>query len=161
MAPCKRALPPCYRIQGNLVDWDREAEGYRLPTEAEWEYAVRAGTATRRFCGDTEDSLGRYAWYTNNSGGVQPVGQKEPNPWGLLAMMGNVWGWCWVWFGDYSADTAVDPVSSPSGSLRVLRGGAVWFVARNLRSAYRGWNEPESRDFVVGFRGVRGPRRQP
>ena len=87
----QQGLQPCYLIDGEQVTWDEEADGYRLPTEAEWEYAVRADTTTRWFCGDEATALGDYAWYAENaSRRVQPVGQKAPNPWGLYDMAGNV-----------------------------------------------------------------------
>ncbi len=154
-------LQPCYRITGERVEWDRDVDGYRLPTEAEWEYAVRAGTATRWFCGDDESQLGCYAWYDEGSSGdVHPVGQKEPNAWGLYDMMGNVWEWCWDWYGPYSADAVPDPVGSDRAGRRVLRGGAYGREARDLRSARRGRDAPEVRNVVIGFRCVRAARRQ-
>ena len=160
----KQGLRPCYRIDGDRVDWDRKANGYRLPTEAEWEYAVRAGTTTRWFFGDDDAELSRYAWFTSNSGGrVHPVGEKKSNPWNLHDMIGNVWDWCWDWFGDYSKDAAavIDPIGSSTGVGRVLRGGAYWGEGRYLRSADRFRDEPENRLDLVGVRCVRGPRRQP
>jgi formylglycine-generating enzyme required for sulfatase activity len=155
-------LQPCYQIKGEQVEWNRQAEGYRLPTEAEWEYTVRAGTATSWFCGDDEKLLGRYAWYAeNSSSNIHPVGEKEPNPWGLYDMMGNVWEWCWDWYGPYGADAVVDPVGPDGAGRRVLRGGAYWDEARNLRSALRLRLEPEVRSDAIGFRCVRAARRQP
>ncbi len=86
------------------VSWDRTADGYRLLTEAEWEYACRAGTQTRWSCGDDEKDLERYAWFAANAKDApQPVGQKEANRWGLYDMHGNVREWCWDWYGSYSA----------------------------------------------------------
>ncbi len=146
------------------MDWDQKANGYRLPTEAEWEYAVRAGTKTRWFFGDDDAELGRYAWFSGNAGNrVHPVGEKESNPWDLHDMIGNVWEWCWDWYGDYSKDTAavIDPIGPLTGVCRVLRGGAYWSGARRLRSADRIRHEPENRSDDIGVRCVRGPRRQP
>jgi formylglycine-generating enzyme required for sulfatase activity len=155
-------LQSCYLIDGEQVTWDEEADGYRLPTEAEWEYAVRADTTTQWFCGDEATALGDYAWYAENAGGhVQPVGQKEPNPWGLYDMAGNVWEWCWDWDGPYAAEAVHDPSGPATGAFRVLRGGAYWSVARDLRSANRGSFGPENRLDFIGFRVVRRPRRQP
>ncbi len=157
----RQGLQPCYRIEDKQVEWDREANGYRLPTEAEWEYAVRAGTTTRWFCEDKSDELQRCAWFDRNAGGrVHPVGELEPNPWGLYDLAGNVWEWCWDWYGAYSPDAVPNPVGPPAGDYRVLRGGAYWFVAGSLRSADRNWFEPGYRNVGIGFRCVRGSRRQ-
>jgi formylglycine-generating enzyme required for sulfatase activity len=156
-------LPPCYRIEGNNVEWNREADGYRLPTEAEWEYACRAGTETKWFFGDDARELGDYAWFSGNSGDrVQPVGGKKPNNWELHDMSGNVWEWCWDWFAQYPSNpiqTIADPTGSEDGDRRVLRGGSWSRVPRDLRSAYRVRLNPESQDGIIGVRCVRAPRR--
>jgi formylglycine-generating enzyme required for sulfatase activity len=101
----REGLTLCYTIDENGgVSWDRTADGYRLLTEAEWEYACRAGTQTRWSCGDDEKDLERYAWFAANAKDApQPVGQKEANRWGLYDMHGNVREWCWDWYGSYSA----------------------------------------------------------
>ncbi len=155
-------LAACYRVQNQEVSWDRAADGYRLPTEAEWEYACRAGTQTRWSFGDEEAELERHAWYRANSGGEpHPVGEKEPNPWQLHDLHGNVYEWCWDWFGSYPEEPQIDPTGSDGGSFRVLRGGAFFFPPRFLRSAFRNGNVPENRVRGIGFRCVRSPRRQP
>ena len=136
--------------------------GYRLPTEAEWEYACRGGTQTRWWCGDDESELGSVAWYGKNSEDqTHPVGLKRPNAWGLYDMHGNVWEWVGDWFGDYPSEPQADPCGPPRGDDRVIRGGSYWYDADWLRSAvrYRRWL-PDDRD--VGFRVVRpAPRARP
>ena len=100
---------------------------YRLPTQAEWEYACRAGTTTRFSYGDDPGytSLPIYGWYADNCGGsTHPVGQKLANPWGLYDMHGNVWEWCQDWYGDYLGGMAVDPQGPASGPTRVIHGGS-------------------------------------
>jgi formylglycine-generating enzyme required for sulfatase activity len=132
---------------------------YRLPTEAEWEYACRAWTSTRFSYGDDPGytNLTDYAWYDVNSGGTtHPVGQKLPNPWGLYDMHGNVWEWCQDWLDTYPGGIAVDPQGPATGSFRVIRGGdwGDWFsYARNCRSADRG-SYPGTGLNDVGFRVV-------
>ncbi len=129
------------------------ANKYRLPTEAEWEYACRAGS-TSRFCfGDGDGQLWEYAWYSRNSlSKTHPVGWKEPNAWGLYDMHGNVWEWCQDWKGDYPSGHVTDPTGPSSGSSRVLRGGSWIGYARCCWSAFRGRFSPGSRYNVLGFR---------
>ena len=126
---------------------------YRLPTEAEWEYACRAGTTTMYSFGDDESDLGDYAWYRNNSGNkTHPVGSKLPNSWGLYDMHGNVREWCKDWMEDYPSGAVTDPTGSASGSYRVARGGCWLHPAEVCRSAIRSWLRPSHRPFHYGFR---------
>jgi len=153
---------PCYERAEDEVTWHREANGYRLPTEAEWEYACRAGTNTRWSFGDDEQRLSDHAWFRDNSEGQpRPVGRKQPNPWGLRDMHGNVWEWCWDRYGAYEPAFAQDPAGPPKGRGRVVRGGSFDFPARDLRSAFRNWVRPVLQYWYIGFRCVRVPRRQP
>jgi formylglycine-generating enzyme required for sulfatase activity len=125
----KEGLTPFFTINGQSVDVpDWNGPGYRLPTEAEWEYACRAGTKTRFSFGDNENLLREHAWcYQNSSNQTRPVGEKKPNPFGLFDMHGNVWEWCWDWF-DASyynkSTTSTDPKGPKTGEARVLRGGS-------------------------------------
>ncbi|NLY00371.1 MAG: formylglycine-generating enzyme family protein, partial [Rhodopirellula sp.] len=129
---------------------------YRLPTEAEWEYACRAGTATRFCCGDDVNELGGYAWFVGNSDRQShPVGQKKPNAWGLYDMHGNVSEWCHDWYThDYCHLPSDDPQGPQYGTERVSRGGC-WYekTATCCRSAYRGRsfsiNNMQSRGFRI------------
>jgi len=133
---------------------------YRLPTEAEWEYACRAWTSTRFSYGDDPGytNLALYAWYYDNSGGTtHPVGQKLPNPWGLHDMHGNVWEWCQDWFDTYPGGIAVDPQGTATGLYRVIRGGDWYFPAWNCRSAYRFIIYPDYGFIGFGFRVVLAP----
>jgi formylglycine-generating enzyme required for sulfatase activity len=126
---------------------------YRLPTEAEWEYAARAGTTGAYSFGDDEDSLGRYAWYRGNSDEkTHPVGQKQPNAWGLYDMHGNVCEWVQDWTGNYSSSSVADPRGPSSGLYRVGRGGSWDDPARRCRAAYRGHNPLGDRSASFGFR---------
>ncbi len=135
-------------------------EHYRLLTEAEWEYACRAGSTTRYCFGDDEAELGDYAWYGENAGEqTHPVGEKRPNDWQLYDMHGNVWEWVHDWFGDYPSESQVNPNGPESGSGRVSRGGAWFGDAVICRSACRyDWGDPGCRDRDLGFRLARtGP----
>jgi len=126
---------------------------FRLPTEAEWEYACRAGSKGRFCFGDSDDELGKYAWYQGNSGDkTHPVGEKKPNAWGMHDMHGNVWEWCQDWYGVYAGGAAQDdPIGPDKGSTRVLRGGS-WNGDPDLcRSAIRARGAPADR-FGVGLR---------
>ncbi len=156
-------LTPCYTgLETQEVVWDYKADGYRLPTEAEWEYAARAGTQTAWCFGDDESELEKYGWFSKNSDHrVHPVGKLEANLWGLYDMHGNVYEWCWDWYGAYTDKPQTDPVGAEEGTSRVLRGGAFYVGSWGLRSADRFRYEPGDTDGDVGFRCVRGPRRQP
>jgi formylglycine-generating enzyme required for sulfatase activity len=133
---------------------------YCLPTEAQWEYACRAGTTTAYYTGDSEEDLTRAGWYEKNSGSqTHPVGEKEPNAWGLYDMHGNVFEWCNDWYGAYPSGTVTDPAGPVSGSLRVIRGGAWDFDAGYCRSASRYWRDPADRGGYLGFRLVLLPGR--
>ena len=157
----------------HLTSYEREAgrfsakQTYRLPTEAEWEYACRAGTTTAYSFGDDESSLGDFAWYGENSrvnsnwwSYVSLVATKKSNPWGLFDMHGNVWEWCEDWYKD-SLSGGNDPkgpsagLGNLGGSRRVFRGGDWYFSASSCRSASRGRDYPSSRSDCRGFRIVR------
>ena len=159
----RSGLAPCYRQTdaGWACDW--AADGYRLPTEAEWEYACRAGTETPWFWGKDEKDAARYAWFSGNSGyKTHPVGEKLANPWGLHDLAGNCWEWCWDWYASpYDPSATVDPRGPDEGQGRMLRGGSSVHGPWLLRSAVRDGGRPETRDGLIGLRCVRGSNRQP
>ncbi|GIF65922.1 hypothetical protein Ais01nite_39570 [Asanoa ishikariensis] len=133
-------LTPAYAIAGEDVDWDRSADGYRLPTEAEWEHACRAGTTGPRY-----GPLDEIAWYRGNSGErIHEVGSREPNAWGLHDMLGNVWDWCWD---IYDAEVY--------GTYRVLRGGGWCDEHWSCRASVRRRSHPTFRVEDLGFRVAR------
>ena len=136
--------------------------GWSLPTEAQWEYAARAGTQTAWSFGDDEKSLGDYAWFEGNSGnGPHPVGTRKPNSWGISDMHGNAWEWAADWYGPYANKPEADPTGPSTGKGRVLRGGAFEGSPGDLRSALRYWDLPSSRFRDIGFRCARVSHRQP
>lgn len=168
---------PVYAIEGDAVSWNREANGYRLPTEAEWEYAARGGTTTPFYTkkapgADDVNFYGHYPYqieqnYFNDEvletrpgvyrGNTLPVGKFKPNPFGLYDIYGNVGEWCFDFYGDYgvsagSASVTVDPAGKPSGTRRVHRGGGWNDFGKNLRSAYRGAMQQSSKSYNVGLR---------
>jgi len=133
---------------------------YRLPTEAEWEYACRAWTSTRFSYGDDPGytNLDQYAWYDANSGAAShPVGQKLPNPWGLYDMHGNIAEWCQDWYAPYPGGIALDPQGPATGSLRTFRGGLWLRPASYCRSAWRKAVAPDFAGGGGGFRVVLAP----
>jgi sulfatase modifying factor 1 len=145
-------LRPCYDL--NTWECDFDANGYRLPTEAEWEYACRAGTKTAYYFGNDLSKLKNYAWFEENSRAKpQPVGQKPPNPWGLHDMCGNVWEWCNDFYKvDYYQESPKDNPKGPkTGETKVVRGGAWKFSAESCRSAYRYNEDPGYADVCFGY----------
>ena len=131
---------------------------YRLPTEAEWEYAARGGTQTAYSFGNAANELGQYGWYTRNSEDrTHPVGGKRPNAFGLYDMHGNVWEWVADWYGGYSQGPVTDPRGLSSGVHRVFRGGCWSNPARRCRVSYRNHDAPDERFGILGFRLVRTP----
>jgi formylglycine-generating enzyme required for sulfatase activity len=178
-------LEPCYELEGNEVLWPlgQNCEGYRLPTEAEWEYATRGGTTTASYGGNIEDcycdvypTLDEIGWYCGNlptvtyegcvdtskntypgpeCTGQQPVATKTPNPWGLYDVAGGIWEWCWDWHGPYPGDV-VDPTGPDLGEAKILRGGSWGDSANYTRSGARlGAYVPDAKHYLFGFRPVR------
>ncbi len=183
-------LQPAYGPEGELLDHNGEVttditkvEGYRLPTEAEWEYAASGGHESLplpgRFLYSGSDEIDAVAWYSGNSGeyiydpgsgfmdfrnhGIdhikgmssQPVGQKAANGLGIHDMSGNVWEWCHDWYGDYTADEKVNPIGAPSGHVRVMRGGSWIFGAGDCRVASRFYRSAHDKLPRLGFRVAR------
>ena len=195
----KAGRSPCYRVSGGngkapgngleyeAVERIEGCTGFRLPTEAEWEHAARAGTTTALYTGKLAIRGGRngpeldpIAWYGGNSGvsytggwdcsswpdkqfpdstacGTHPVGRKRANPWGLHDTLGNVLEWTWDWQGAYPTEPQIDPLGPGHGSYRVLRGGSWVSDARGVRAAYRDWDHPGGRFSHYGFRLSSGP----
>lgn len=163
----EEGLRPAYTIDKTSskwnVIWNKDANGYRLPTEAEWEYACRAGTRTAFYTGDslrTEDANfdGMVAYNGVKSGyksRTTKVEEFAPNPWGLFDMHGNVWEWCWDWYGAYADGPQSDPDGAKTGVNRIMRGGSWNFYAQYLRSANRGSNAPSYHNYDLGLRLVR------
>ncbi len=133
---------------------------FRLPTEAEWEYACRAGTSTEFYFGDNANEMDNYGWHFYNSNyQTHPVKQKNPNAWGLYDMHGNVWEWCQDWYDAeyYKVSPPVDPPGPATGNYKVLRGGTCLRTPARCRSAFRSWNVPDLTMPDQGFRICRNP----
>lgn len=163
---------PAYNISGYQVDWNRMADGWRLPTEAEWEWLCRGDSLTTfaggpmsgRVC-SPDSVLLEMGWYCGSDfdgiPGTNDVGMKAPNSFGLYDMHGNVWEWCWDWYGDYHIEdpdgdgVIFDPVGPSGGTQRVVRGGSWYGGSEDCRSANRGSRYPDSAENVVGLRVVR------
>ncbi len=148
----KEGLQAAYEISGKSVSWNKSANGYRLPTEAEWEYAARGG---QRHVYSGSNTVSAVGWTSDNSGSkTHKVAGKQANAWGLYDMTGNVWEWCWDWKGTYST-TSTDPVGAQSGDNRVRRGGSWFNRPAYARVADRYRNTPDYRDDNLGLRLVR------
>ncbi|MDR3341333.1 MAG: SUMF1/EgtB/PvdO family nonheme iron enzyme, partial [Treponema sp.] len=151
----KEGLTSAYTISGSgdnqTVTWNRNANGYRLPTEAEWEYACRAGTTTRYSTGNNIRKS--QANYDGNT--TKAVGSFDANVWGLYDMHGNVWEWCWDWYDSYGSGSQTDPMGASAGSTRVLRGGCWYNNGQSLRSANRYYYAASDRYNDLGFRLLR------
>ena len=153
------ASRPVEQVSWNTIQGYLSVTGFRLPTEAEWEYACRAGTQTPFYNGSTDDNtLGALAWYSANSGNqTHAVGGKAANGYGLYDMLGNAWEWVNDWYGAYSANPQTDPTGPVSGSSRVLRGGSLSAGLWSVRSSYRHNVAPGDAYINVGFRVARTP----
>jgi formylglycine-generating enzyme required for sulfatase activity len=161
----KEGLTPAYEISGEIVIWNRNANGYRLPTESEWEYACRAGTngpfnTGNQITDEQANFMNSYGYNTDASGRVTgryrqktvPVNSFKPNSWGLFDTHGNVWEWCWDYYGEYGAANQTDPAGPQTGTSRVNRGGGWNDFPKHIRSAYRAAMPPNNGSFNIGFR---------
>jgi formylglycine-generating enzyme required for sulfatase activity len=159
----KEGLKPVYVISGEDVRWDKSSDGYRLPTEAEWEYACRAGTATPFSSGEristAQANYDGNAPYNYGNRGLfrkttMPVSSFRPNAWGVYNMHGNVWEWCWDFYGltGEGVEVQENPAGPDSGAHRINRGGGWSSPAKDLRSAARSSDFPETAGGSLGFR---------
>jgi formylglycine-generating enzyme required for sulfatase activity len=146
-------FPPCYAIHGTDVTCNFNVIGYRLPTEAEWEYAARGGSLSQGYKYSGSNTAGDVSWNGDNSGFLtHPVGTKAPNELGIYDMSGNVFEWCWDWYGKYESEAQINPLG-PSGRLfRVNRGGSMLFKVQGVSVASRSNCDPAERSKILGCR---------
>ena len=149
-------VPGAWSEIWNAVEIVGGSTGYRLPTEAQWEFAAKGGSTGERFTFAGSNDADMVAWHSGNSGGrTREVGRLAANGLGIHDMSGNVWEWIWDWGGSYTSKPKTDPAGVPSGSFRVLRGGSWFSPDGNVRSVFRLIDDPSSWDGNVGFRVVR------
>ena len=154
----QKGLTPAYEINGTSVNWNQSADGYRLPTEAEWEYAARGGKQSEGYKYSGSNDVGEVGWYGDNSNNAQPVKGKKANELGLYDMSGNVGEWCWDWYASeyYSSSPGANPPGPSSGLYRMTRGGS-WFDSPGyLRVSSRSGSIPDDNNSFLGFRLVLG-----
>jgi len=153
----RAGLDPCYDVESGACDFSKN--GFRLPTEAEWEYACRAGSTTEYYTGSTERDLALAGWYGyeggNSDNRTHPVAEKKPNAWGLYDMHGNVLEWTNDWYGDYDPGATTNPTGNDRGFYKALRGGSWFSEASYCRSAFRINDRPDRNAYFTGFRIVR------
>ena len=156
----KEGYAKAYDSGGNLLDrnsnkttYIKKVEGYRLPTEAEWEYAARGGQKAKGYKYSGSDTLSEVGWYKDNAGSkTQEIGKKKANELGIFDMSGNVWEWCYDWYGGYSAEGQLNPIGPGSGSYRLIRGGGWYYSAHYCRVAFRNYSDPSTTHSYLGFR---------
>jgi formylglycine-generating enzyme required for sulfatase activity len=154
----KEGLTPCYTGSGDQISCNFEVDGYRLPTEAEWEYACQGGTASGNYKYSGSNNPDEVGWYNENATfKTEPVGQKKPNELGIYDMNGNVWEWCWDWFDrEYYKNSAPNNPKGPlSGIRRVIRGCSIDGVKHMMEHTYRGYIKPNFVARSLGFRVAR------
>ncbi|MHC4629704.1 MAG: formylglycine-generating enzyme family protein [Planctomycetota bacterium] len=152
MRSLREGLTPCYNL--DTLECNYEADGYRLPTEAEWEYACRSGTTTKYSFGNVQDKLDQHAWFKENANKTShPVGQKRPDQWDFYDMHGNVWEWCNDYYSEdyYQKSPVENPIGPAEGDERVLRGGSWASGAQSVRSSSRYSETPGFADVCFGY----------
>ena len=149
----REGLTPCYTGSGDNIRCNFKANGYRLPTEAEWEYAARGGKKSKGYKYSGSNTLGDVGWFKDNSGKkTHDVGGKRANELGIYDMSGNVWEWCWDQYGSYSSGEQTNPTGPATGSSRVIRGGYWYNSAYYCEVAFRSYSAPSVSNYYIGFR---------